>query len=69
MDEHIDRILNPKSDNAKVLVEQLGLAHLPSTEELYQEIEGKLLLPQEKLPDHWLAKYQMYDWSSVEVLC
>ncbi|KAE9409256.1 ATP-dependent RNA helicase [Gymnopus androsaceus JB14] len=60
MDEHIDQILNSKSNNVELLLEQLGLAHIPSREKVHQEIEERLLLPREKLPDHWLAKYQIH---------
>ncbi|KAJ4485612.1 antiviral helicase [Lentinula aciculospora] len=49
---------NPDTD-VKLLLEQLGLAQLPSRKEVFKEIEEKLLLPQENLPPHWLAKYQI----------
>ncbi|KAF9075050.1 antiviral helicase [Rhodocollybia butyracea] len=59
MDQNIDQIINPKSGNVKLLLEELGLAHLPSRNEVLQEIE-KQLLPQETLPAHWLPKYQIH---------
>ncbi|KAJ3797700.1 antiviral helicase [Lentinula aff. detonsa] len=45
--------------NVKLLLEQLGLAHLPSRDQVHQDIEEKLLLLREQLPPHWLAKYQI----------
>jgi antiviral helicase SKI2 len=55
----IQQIVNPSSANATTILEDLGLAGLPSREQVHREIEEKLLLPQEKLPDHWLPSYQM----------
>jgi hypothetical protein len=43
------------------LLESLGLGGLPSREQVHREIEEKLLLPNEKLPDHLLTTYQMYE--------
>ena len=51
-------ITNP--DNGEKLLEELKLAGLPSRNHVHHEIEAKLLLPQERLPDHWLPTYQMY---------
>lgn len=56
----MDEYINP-NPNAKLLLEQLGLSHLPSRDKVFQEIEEKLLLPRVKLAPHSLAKYQMYD--------
>ena len=58
--EVICQILKTNPDNAELLLEQLGLGGLPSREQVHREIETKLLLPQERLPDHWLPTYQMY---------
>jgi antiviral helicase SKI2 len=66
-DEHtklIRQILNPNPQNAVNILGDLGLAGLPSREQLHDEIEGKLLLAQDRLPDHWLPAYQMYGKSS-----
>ncbi|KIK70472.1 hypothetical protein GYMLUDRAFT_65706 [Collybiopsis luxurians FD-317 M1] len=60
MNAHIHDIQNPKSENVERLLEHLGLAHLPSTDQVHREIEERLLLPQQKLPAHWLPKYQIH---------
>jgi antiviral helicase SKI2 len=61
--ELINKILHPDPRNSQQLLKELGLAGLPSRAEVHQEIEKKLLLPREKLPPHWLPKYQVYDVS------
>ncbi|KAK7465266.1 Antiviral helicase ski2 [Stygiomarasmius scandens] len=58
--ELIDQILHPDSQNAEKILEQLGIAGLPSREQVHREIEEKLLLPREQLPSHWLPKYQIH---------
>ncbi|THV06548.1 ATP-dependent RNA helicase [Dendrothele bispora CBS 962.96] len=58
--ELIDQILHPDPQNAKRQLEQLGLAGLPSREQVHRVIEEKLLLPRENLPPHWLPKYQIH---------
>lgn len=59
--EHvIDQILNPRRENADQILEDLGLAGFPTREQVHQEIEAKLLLPPDRIPDHWLSTYQMY---------
>jgi hypothetical protein len=55
----IHQILSTNHSNAEILLEQLGVAGLPSREQVHREIEAKLLLPRERLPDHWLPTYQM----------
>ncbi|KAJ3905845.1 antiviral helicase [Lentinula edodes] len=55
----MDEYINPNPD-VKLLLEQLGLSHLPSRERVFQEIEEKLLLPRVKLAPHSLAKYQIH---------
>jgi antiviral helicase SKI2 len=55
----IQQILCPTSDQAPRLLEDLELSGLPSREQVHREIEEKLLLPRERLPDHWLPTYQM----------
>lgn len=57
--ELISLVLNPSSDDADALLRDLGLSGMPSREEVHREIEEKLLLPKERLPDHWLPHYQM----------
>jgi len=56
----IQQIVQPDED-AQTILSSLGLGGLPSQEQVYSQIEEKLLLPCEKLPDHWLPTYQMYD--------
>jgi antiviral helicase SKI2 len=38
----------------------LGLDTVPSREQVYREIEDRLLLPQERLPEEWLSRYQVW---------
>ena len=55
----VDKILNPTSDNANELLASLGLAGLPTRDQVHAQIEQNLLLPKSKLPDHWLPTYQL----------
>ena len=55
----LDKLLHPDKAKAAGLLEELGLAGLPSREQIHREIEEKLLLPQDKFPDHWLPSYQV----------
>jgi len=56
----IDQILNPYRENADQLLKDLGLSGFPTREQVHQEIEAKLLLPPDGIPEHWLPTYQMY---------
>ena len=59
MDERSsDRDLFPK-DTLQLLA-SLGLDDVPSREQTYREIEERLLLPKETLPEDWLSKYQVW---------
>ncbi|KAH9081811.1 hypothetical protein EDB83DRAFT_586882 [Lactarius deliciosus] len=42
------------------LLASIGLNEIPSREQTHREIDQRLLLPEERLPDHWLSKYQLY---------
>lgn len=42
------------------LLASLGLDSVPSREQTYREIEERLLLPKETLPEDWLSKYQVW---------
>ena len=55
----IQTIVSPTPECAAELLESLGIAEPPSRERIHAEIEQKLLLPKQRLPDHWLSKYQM----------
>ena len=55
----IQKTVTPHSDYAPGLLDSLGLARPPSRDQIHAEIEERLLLPKQKLPDHWLPKYQM----------
>jgi hypothetical protein len=58
----IQQIVRPEcSEDARIILNTLGLSGLPSRESVHSQIEEKLLLPQEKLPDHWLPIYQVYE--------
>lgn len=70
-EEVIAQILQKNPDNSKILLNKLGLYGLPSREQVHHEIEAKLLLPRERLPDHWLPTYQMYQTITIVsyILC
>ena len=55
----LDHILHPDPENAEEILHKLGLAGIPEPEQVHREIEEKLLLPKDKLPEHWLPTYQM----------
>ncbi|EKM61427.1 uncharacterized protein PHACADRAFT_156677 [Phanerochaete carnosa HHB-10118-sp] len=59
-EEVLDKLLHPNKQHAKDLLKELGLAGLPSREQVHREIEEKLLLPQDKFPEHWLPSYQVH---------
>jgi hypothetical protein len=48
-DEIIDKLLNPKPEDANETLERLGLARFPTREEILQKIEKEYLEP--KLPE------------------
>jgi antiviral helicase SKI2 len=56
----LDKLLHPDKSYADEILRELGLASLPSREQVHREIEEKLLLPQDTFPDHWLSQYQVY---------
>ncbi|KAI0001768.1 NUC185 domain-containing protein [Russula vinacea] len=47
-------------ERLSALLASLGLDTVPSREQIYREIEERLLLPKETLPEDWLSKYQVY---------
>ncbi|KAK7063867.1 ATP-dependent RNA helicase [Favolaschia claudopus] len=58
--ELIEQIASPNASNREQILKRLGLDGIPSRERVHQEIEEKLLLPQETLPSHWLPSYQVH---------
>lgn len=42
------------------ILEELGLAQIPSQEVLLQEIEREILYPKDIIPEHWLSQYKLY---------
>ncbi|KAI6031397.1 ATP-dependent RNA helicase [Pisolithus microcarpus] len=56
----IQQIVNPVRDDADAILEDIGLATVPSTQAVYDEIEQKLLSPPDILPEHWLPIYQVH---------
>jgi antiviral helicase SKI2 len=46
--------------STRQLLASLGWDSVPSREQTYHEIEERLLLPKERLPEDWLAKYQVW---------
>lgn len=55
----ISRIVNPRKENAAIFLDELGLAGPPSREQVYQDIESKLLLPPAGFPRRLLSTYQV----------
>lgn len=55
----VDCILNPNPDNADAILASLGLATLPTRQQVHEQIEKNLILPRSSLPDHWLPTYQL----------
>jgi hypothetical protein len=47
-------------EDPQQLLASLGWNSVPSREQTYREIEERLLLPKERLPDDWLSKYQAW---------
>jgi antiviral helicase SKI2 len=47
-------------DSPQQLLASLGLDAVPSHEQTYREIEERLLLPRDRLPQDWLSKYQVW---------
>ncbi len=46
-------------EDSPQLLASIGLNVIPSREHIYREIEERLLLPEERIPNHWLSKYQV----------
>ncbi|KAG1754810.1 ATP-dependent RNA helicase [Suillus paluster] len=58
--EHVmDQILHPRREDADQILEDLELAGFPTRDKVHQEIEAKLLLPPDRIPEHWLPTYQI----------
>lgn len=58
--EHVmDQILNPQREDADQILDDLGLTGFPTRDKVHQEIEAKLLLPPDRIPEHWLPTYQI----------
>lgn len=51
---------DPCTRESLQLLASLGLDTVPSREQTYREIEERLLLPKETLPEDWLSKYQVW---------
>lgn len=57
----ITHIVKPRREGAAVFLNELGLVGHPPQEQVYQDIESKLLLPPTGFPKHLLPTYQVYD--------
>ncbi|KAG8986475.1 hypothetical protein FRB90_003977, partial [Tulasnella sp. 427] len=44
----------------EAILEELGLAGIPSQEVLLQEIEREILYPKDIIPEHWLSEYKLH---------
>jgi hypothetical protein len=51
---------DPFPKDSRQLLASLRLNTVPSREQTYREIEGRLLLPKETLQEDWLSKYQVW---------
>jgi antiviral helicase SKI2 len=56
----MDERLSARDNGSLQLLTSLGLDSVPSREQTYREIEERLLLPKETLPEDWLSKYQVW---------
>ncbi|EPT03462.1 hypothetical protein FOMPIDRAFT_1158982 [Fomitopsis schrenkii] len=56
----LQHILHPDPKSAERILIEVGLAGVPEPEQVHREIEEKLLLPKDKLPEHWLPTYQIH---------
>jgi antiviral helicase SKI2 len=64
----ISDIVNaPGREAAQRQLAQLQLDGVPSREQIFKDIEQRILLPKRTLPDHWLPTYQMYVFSSMKL--
>ena len=59
MDERLSA-RDPFPRDSLQLLASLGLDTVPSREQIYREIEERLLLPKETLPEDWLSRYQVW---------
>lgn len=57
--QNLPNLSNILAKDSPELLASIGLNAIPSREHIYREIEQRLLLPEERLPDHWLSKYQL----------
>lgn len=57
--ELVEQAAGASSGSSQDFLEQLGLAGLPSKEDVHRQIEEKLLLSRAELPSHWLSTYQI----------
>lgn len=55
----ISKIAHPKSTDAAAILAELKLDKIPSREEVYQNLNERLLVPRERLPANWLKDYQV----------
>jgi antiviral helicase SKI2 len=60
-----DERLSARDKDSLQLLSSLGLDTVPSREQTYREIEERLLLPKERLPEDWLSKYQVWVYYTV----
>lgn len=61
--------LDPFHKDSLQLLASLGLDTVPSREQTYREIEERLLLPKETLPEDWLSKYQVWVYCATLPSC
>jgi len=57
--QFIQDLLQPENVDSHAILEELGVGSIPTREQIHREIEEKLLLPQDRLPSHWLPSHQM----------
>ncbi|KIY51126.1 ATP-dependent RNA helicase [Fistulina hepatica ATCC 64428] len=57
------QLVHPSAETGDKVLQDLELARIPSPDRVHHEIEQKILLPRERLPAHWLPKYQI-QWNN-----
>lgn len=56
----LDIVNKPNPTAAQQQLATLQLDGIPSQQQIFHDIESRLLLPKRSLPDHWLSTYQVY---------
>ena len=56
----VERIVDPDPNETETFLAELGLAGLPSREQIHRELEERFLEPKDRFPDDLLPLFQTY---------